>query len=293
MTEYCLLWGGAMADNRVSSHIRRALPRLTKSEAKVARYILQNQQKISLETGASLAQATQLSEITISRFLNKVGYRGMRALKEDLRLGLPEQDVQSHERLHSLMSSSQSALINEESAAILKLAEQVATQEWRDATDLIAQADRIFLTGFQTVKGVSEDFARRLSIVRDAVRFVAVHDGGLVEWTMPSKSIERGSNVLILTDVTPYAREAEMICKIATERGIAIIVFTDEFNNWAYAYTSYVFHVHTKTGSFLETTAPLVSLMNFMVHSVAEKQPDIVKERIENWQDITGHLELF
>ena len=282
-----------MENDRVSSRIRRALPKLTKSEAKVARYVLQNQHKISLETGASLAQATQLSEITISRFLGKVGYRGMRALKDDLKLHLPEMDVPSHERLHSLMSSSQSALINEESAAILKLVEQVATQKWRDATDMIASADRIFVTGFQTVKGLSEDFARRLSIVRDAVRFVAVHDGGLVEWTTPSQAMERSSNVLVLTDVTPYAREAETICKIATERGISVIVFTDEFNNWAYAYTSQVFHVQTKTGSFLETTAPLVSLMNFMVHSVAETQPETVRKRIENWQGITERLELF
>lgn len=282
-----------MNQNPVFETIRAHLPRLTKSEARIARYILNNEARIGLETGVSLAAATQVSEITVSRFLNKLGLRGMRELKDQLKKVPPERTAESAERFMRLLSGSDSALIEAEASAVRKLSSQVARDEWRDMADCLFEADRIFVTGFQTVRGMAEDFAKRLGVVRDAVRFLSVQEGGLVEWTPPSASIEGTRNVFVLVDIMPYAREAEKACKIARDLGFHVVVFSDEFNNWAYSHTDLVFHAVSKTGPFLESTASLNSILNLVVHAVAEQEPEKARARIDNWLKFTKELELF
>ncbi|MEW2914952.1 MurR/RpiR family transcriptional regulator [Leisingera sp. JC11] len=277
----------------VFRNIRANLPGLTKSEAGIARYILNNEARIGLETGASLAAATRVSEITVSRFLKKLGYRGIRDLKEQLKTQTPQTQVDSTERFMRLLSTSDSVILKAESNAIRKLSSQLARAEWQGMVSCVHEAERVFVTGFQTVRGMAEDFARRLGIVRDAVRHLSVHEGGLVEWAPPAASIQDTRNVLILIDIQPYAREAEKTCRIARRMGFQIVVFTDEFNNWAYGYTQHVFHVESKTGLFLESTAALNSMLNFAIHAVAEQEPEISRARIDNWLEMTKELDLF
>jgi DNA-binding MurR/RpiR family transcriptional regulator len=285
--------GIIMSTNPVFEEIRKQLPRLTKSEARIARYVLNNEARIGLETGVSLAAATGVSEITVSRFLNKLGLHGMRELKERLKSVPPETAMESAERLRRLLSSSDSAMIEAEASAIQKLSSQIARNEWREMVSCLFQADRVFVTGFQTVRGMAEDFAKRMGVVRDAVRFLSVHESGLVEWAPPAESIEGTRNVFVLVDIMPYAREAEKACKIARDLGFSVVVFTDEFNNWAYSHTRLVFHAESKTGPFLESTASLNSILNLVVHSVAEREPENARARIDNWLKFTKELELF
>lgn len=282
-----------MSQNPVFEQIRAHLPRLTKSEARIARYILNNEARIGLETGVSLAAATRVSEITVSRFLNKLGLRGMRALKAQLKIVPPESATESAERFMRLLSSNDSAMIEAEARAIRKISSQVARVEWQEMAECLFEADRIFVTGFQTVRGLAEDFAKRLGVVRDAVRFLSVHEGGLVEWAPPAASIDGTRNVFVLVDIMPYAREAEKACRIARERGFQVVVFSDEFNNWAYSFTNLVFHAESKTGPFLNSTASLNSILNLAVHAVAERDPETARARIDNWLKLTKELELF
>lgn len=282
-----------MNHGAVAEIIRANLPRLTKSEARIARYILNNEAQIGLETGSSLAAATQVSEITVSRFMRKIGFRGIRELKDKLKLTRSETTIESTERVMRLLSGSDSAMIESESGAIRKLSLQLARPEWRQLIDQMANADRIFVTGFQTVKGVAEDFARRLGVVRDAVRFISVHDGGLIEWVPPADSIDGKQNLLVLVDIMPYARESEKTCSIACRRGFRVIVFTDEYNNWAYGHTDLVFHAESKTGLFLDSTASLTSILNFAIHAVGECNPAQARTRIDNWMLTTMELDLF
>lgn len=282
-----------MDTNPVLTELRARLPDLTKSESRIARYLLNNEARIGLETGASLAEATQVSEITVSRFLRKLGFKGLRDLKARLSATQADMPVQTSERFMRLLSGSDSALIEAEAQAMRKLSRQIAGPEWHRMVNVLHQADRVFVTGYQTVRGMAEDFARRLGIVRDAVRFVSTHEGGLVEWAKPSRSLPNTRNILAMIDIFPYAKEAEKTCAIAKNLGFEVILFTDEFNNWAYAYTDLVFHAESKTGFFLESTASLNCLLNFANHAVAECNPGMSRARIEDWLEITRDLDLF
>ncbi|MFA9230721.1 MAG: MurR/RpiR family transcriptional regulator [Microgenomates group bacterium] len=265
---------------------------LTKSEAIIAQWLTLNEATLGLETGASVAAKTGVSEITVSRFLKRAGFKGLQGLKEDLQAELVHAHISPGERYFRLLEGEIGAILKRDAEAVLTLAQEVDKPVWPLAIDAIASADEVFVVGFQTVRGIAEDFTRRLSIVRGSVRFLSPHDGGLVEW-IPSFRRADEKRCLVLVDMAPYAREALPIVQAARRLGIAVVVVTDELNTWAVRETPFVFHVTTKVDAFLESTGPMTTLMNVFIHAVAEKAPEKARKRIKDWPPIMRDLKIY
>lgn len=265
---------------------------LTKSEAVIAQWLVLNEAILGLETGASIASKTGVSEITVSRFLKRAGYKGLQGLKEDLQAALVHAHVSPADRYFRLLDSEIGAILKRDADAVLALAHEVEKPTWPQAIDAIAAADEVFVVGFQTIRGIAEDFARRLSIVRGSVRYLSPHDGGLVEW-IPSFRRGEESRCLVMVDMAPYAREALPILRTARSLGFAVVVISDELNTWASAETPFVFHVATKVDAFLESTGPMTTLMNVIIHEVAGRAPEKARKRIKDWPQIMRGLGLY
>jgi DNA-binding MurR/RpiR family transcriptional regulator len=261
---------------------------LTKSETVIAQWLTLNEATLGPETGATVAAKTGVSEITVSRFLRRLGYRGMTALKEDLQAGGAAQLAAGDFYLR-LLTGELGAQIRRDAEAVLAIGRQVARPEWNQAMEAIHAADQVYVTGFQTVRGAAEDFSRRLSIIRERVSFVAAHETGLAEW-IPGQQADR---CLILIDTVPYAREAERITRLAANTGMKVVVITGEINTWAAEHTPFVFYVMSKVHSYVESSGPLTSLLDLVTHSVAACDPKAAKERLAAWPALLRELNLF
>ncbi len=276
----------------LAARLRSLSGDLTKSEAIIAQWLTLNEATLGLETGASVAAKTGVSEITVSRFLKRAGFKGLQGLKEDLQAELVHAHISPGERYFRLLEGEIGAILKRDAEAVLTLAQEVDKPVWPLAIDAIASADEVFVVGFQTVRGIAEDFTRRLSIVRGSVRFLSPHDGGLVEW-IPSFRRADEKRCLVMVDMAPYAREALPIVQAARRLGIAVVVVTDELNTWAARETPFVFHVTTKVDAFLESTGPMTTLMNVFIHAVAEKAPEKARKRIKDWPPIMRDLKIY
>ncbi len=71
-------------DSPLAARLRAVEGGLTKSEAMIAQWLMLNEGGLPLETGASIAAKTGVSEITVSRFLRRLGFRGMTELKAEI-----------------------------------------------------------------------------------------------------------------------------------------------------------------------------------------------------------------
>lgn len=284
-------WSAEESRSRLQQAVDAEGHGLTPTEAKVAQYLLHHESDIVFETGASIARKAGVSEITVSRLLRRLGFSGIaglkRALQEDRAAGL----LGAEEAAHRLFSGDYGAALRKEAQALMALSEQVQDPRWEALVACVAGAPAVFVTGFQTVRGMAEDFARRLALVRAGVRFLSAHDGALTEWTDAGTGPEGG--VLVLIDVVPYAREAEALAALARESGRDLVVFTDEFNTWARPMTDLVVSIQTRNGLFLESTGTITTALNMLVHAVALSDPEATGRRIASWRDLVGKIRLF
>ena len=270
--------------------IKDLMPEMTKSEARVAQFILLNLDQISYETGASIAEKAAVSQITVSRFLKKVGYRGISALKEEVKEINLHAGVQEKKKTEKKSIYSNS--LNIEVNSMMRLYEQFETESWSSLVNCVAAAKRVYVSGFQSVRGISEDFGRRLSLARDSVQYLSMHDGMLAEWLEYKLKVGMGYDALVIFDVVPYASEGRKLCEMAVEKGIQIVIISDEFCYWASEYNAHVIHSKSKSGLFLESTWGLALASNVLVDAVARKNPNS-DNRIKQWQEWAKRTDIF
>ncbi len=275
--------------------LRSALPDLPRLEAQVAQYMVLNIGDLSFETGVSIAEKVGVSEVTVSRLLRRLGYQGMRGLKKELRDELFNREpVQESERGIREVPESMTRNMDLEYKALGEIYQQSASPMWDKLVQSIMEAENVYVTGFQAVRGMAEDCARRLGMTRGNVRFLAAHDGMLTEWLKwGDDKPETPSRCLILIDVVPYAREALILSKLCSQDGHSLIVFTDEMCHWARSYTDMVVYASTRTGLILESTVALAAALNLMVNSVAGQYSTTLTERLDQWKTYTRALKLF
>ncbi|MEQ8666306.1 MAG: hypothetical protein RIC16_11330 [Rhodospirillales bacterium] len=271
------------------------LPELSNLEAQVAQFMRLNIGDLSFETGASLAEKVGVSEITVSRLLRRLGYEGMRGLKRELRNQLTNRDLLKEVASSNLeVPKPFSEVLDMEIDAIRDVYRQCASPIWGRLVTAIAEADRVYVTGFQTVRGIAEDCARRLALARGDVRFLTAHDGMLTEWLDDASRDERGVNeCLILIDVVAYAREAPVLAKLCNETGRSLVIVTDEMCHWAKNHTDFVIHASTRSGLFLESTVAITAALNLIVDAVAKESPSDIAQRLQQWKTVARDLNIF
>lgn len=272
--------------------LKSLIPKLSVSEARVAQYILLNLAQISFETGASIAEKAAVSQITVSRFLKKAGYHGIASLKEEVKKELIEKKYSSDADV-SIDSFYQEHMKND-MQALMRLYEFFGSATWDGIVGCVSAAQKVYVTGFQSIRGTAEDVTRRLSFARDNVQFISAHDGMLAEWLwMEIQSENRtGYDALVVLDIVPYAAETKRMCEEAKKRGIQIVIITDEFCYWAEEYTSHVCHTKSKAGLFLESTWGIVMAANMLVHRIAQQNPHS-EQRVKRWHSLSKSMSLF
>lgn len=275
--------------------VSEIIPMLPNREAQVAQYMVLNVGDLSFETGASLAKRVGASEVTVGRLLRRLGYEGMRGLKRELKAELTAQYVPAdHEPAAPVGGEPLGSVLEVEMQALLAVFRQCEGPTWKQLVEAVLSADRVYVTGFQTVRGIAEDCARRLSLARDDARFLSAHDGMLAEWIGQSAGGERSAReTLILIDVVPYAREATVLAEFCQKSGRQLVVFTDEFCHWVKDFTELVVFTRSRSGLFLESTVGITAALNLMVHAVAEQNPDATKRRLEHWHAMARRLNVF
>lgn len=198
----------------------------------------------------------------MGRFLPSLGYEGLSALKEELSSAVHQIDWLVGERYERIISPDRSK--NEEDGAAPDLSksldlelkaivsnyELARTAHFGHVVALVAKADRGYVAGFQTVRGLVMDFAMRLEYARPRVRFMDGISGPYSELF----ANEAGKPLLIVVDLRRYAKQAMLLAQQASQANIDLVIVTDAACYWAQDLTDNVFRIATDADMFWEAT---------------------------------------
>lgn len=276
-----------------SDELLAALPGLPEKEARCAQYMRLNVASIAYETGRTLAEKAGVSEVTVGRLLRRLGYDGLKGLKKVLQTHAFEQRVAVSDAPGEgdALPPALAERLKLEQSAVAAVYRQASSPIWAEMLATLRRADAVFVTGFQSVRGLAEDTARRLSLARPHVRFLAAHDDMLGEWLhAPAREARE---CLLLIDVVPYAREAKRLVEIAKEQGRAVVIISDEYCHWGDGLADYVVYAPSRSNLFLESTTGLCAALNLLINGVAEGAPEAVQERLDAWKTLSRKIEIF
>jgi DNA-binding MurR/RpiR family transcriptional regulator len=274
----------------IEAILRARMADFSPSEQNLAAHMLDNVHMLPFETGSSIAQAVGVSEMTVTRFVRGLGFESLRDLKNRLRHAVAEKDsdIDDYMGRFQVRNSRQQALqesLRLDLDAIVKAYALTATDLWDEATGALAKSRTVYVVGFQASKGLALDFASRLLWARPNVIFVDNTSGtfGEIIAADPKQSL------VVLVDTASYAARGIKLAEKLKSLEMPLIIVTDKFSHWAFAYTRFVFEGHTHVKTFWDSTASLGVILNLMIDTVAIRLGPKAKRNFAAMSDL-GNL---
>ena len=271
--------------------LRARMPQLSPSEQSLAAHMLGNAQMLPFETGASIAQAVGVSEMTVTRFVRSLGFDNLRDLKNRLRDKVVEKDsdIDDYMARFQVRDSRQQELqqsLKLELDSIVKAYGLTQTALWDECAGLLARIRTIYVVGFQASKGLAMDFASRLLWVRPNVIFIDNASGtfGEIIAADPKQSL------VVLVDTAAYATRGVKLAEKLKALEMPLVIVTDKFSHWAFTYSRFVFEAHTHVRTFWDSTASLAVILNLMIDTVAIKLGPKAKRNFATMSDMGSLL---
>jgi DNA-binding MurR/RpiR family transcriptional regulator len=261
--------GSASRDpiHRYQALIQARLDQLSTAEQAVAAHLAAHPAELPFETAESIAKRLGISAMTVGRTLKALGYRGLGELRAEMRSEVPDAVAAPWLRRGAtqpvVKNVDRARALRAEIEAIESVHALAETAAWRKVVSTIAGADRVFVTGFQTERGLAMAFADQLAYVRPEVRLLSVADRAFAD--MRTEASEK--SCLILIDCRRYSRWFRLLAQRAAR--------------WATELSELALRVRTDSGRFWDNNAPLASLLNLLLEDVIEQLGDSVYTQLD------------
>lgn len=257
----------------------------TASEQKIAAYLLQNLGSLPFETAASLGKHVGVSAMTVGRFLRKLGYVGVGAMKDELRgdaawLKLYRNPPRSSD------TDSDAENLQAEMRTLSRVYALARGKEWQPIVGLLASAERVSIASFQLGSFLGMTLATLLQHVRPRVAFASGTDGAYTDVLVDST--ERDCVVLI--DERRYSRHFRILAEQVAERNIPLVIITDDQCYWAHQLTPHVLMIPVSGDRAWHSFGAFSVLFSLLLDGVIRARREAVYERIEQ---ITGLRQKF
>ena len=252
-------------DNRLLIAIRAREASFTKSEARISAYLSARPEAIAVESGAVLADKIGVSPMTLTRFFRKLGFEGASAARESVKDDLygprANRIASRFERYKASQQRDDNTDLSMAGIALQKAIALRQTKTWSEIVSLTADADMVYVAGFQSMRYLADGLCQRLRYIRNNVVPLDTIDG--VFGNMFTDNVSR--KTLIMIDNFRYAAEGPLLLKAALDAGIKVVFFCDEFCDWAAGQTQHLVVLPNESNFFMGMPVGLHFALNLLI----------------------------
>lgn len=269
-------------DNDFITLVNNRQDSLTKLERRIAAYLVANPTALLVDTSGTIADRAHVSPMTVTRFFKKLGFDSAAAAKEALKLELYGSELRTiGKRFDDFQRYRADANHDEHyqsaAAATSRACEVSKEPIWSEIVSLVAHADSVYATGFQTMGYLANGLVQRLGYVRSNVHELDGTDGVYAKLlTDPAPK-----RTLIIIDTFRYGRNGPVLAKAARDRGAGVVIFCDELCDWAVPITPYVVALPSEAGFFFRPTTAIHFSLNLLIQDVIDELGESVRDQMK------------
>ena len=268
------------------SHIQSQYTRFSKGQKLIAQYILKNYDKVAFMTACKLGEAVGVSESTVVRFANALGYSGYPKLQDAL------QEVIKN-KLTTVQRVDMVKEFNDDSAILKKIVksdmdnikdtlEEIDEKAFEESANRILKAKRIYIVGMRSSFTIAQYLGFYLGIILDSVHVIRTDMGDAFEQVVKINE----DDVLIAISFPRYSKKSYQIVSYAKEKGAHIVSLTDSPFAPVASFTDNLLLVKSNMVSFVDSLVPALSIANALIVSVGMKEKEDIKQHFDDLEAI-------
>lgn len=268
------------------SHIQNQYPRLSKGQKLIAQYILKNYDKVAFMTAFKLGETVGVSESTVVRFANAIGYSGYPKLQEALQELIKNKltTVQRVDMAHEYSDDATilNKVLKSDIENIKDTLESIDQKAFEESANKILKAKKIYIVGMRSSFTIAQYLGFYLNIISDNVHIIRMDMGDAFEQIV---RVNEG-DVVIAVSFPRYSKRSFHVAKHAKEKGAHIISLTDSQFSPIASIADNVLIVKSNMASFVDSLVPALSVVNALIVAVGMKEKEEIKGYFDDLEKI-------
>lgn len=266
----------------------------SKGQKAIADYITGHYEKAAYMTAAKLGKLANVSESTVVRFAERLGFDGYPEFQKVLR-GLVKTNLTSFERVEvsDSMIGDKDILTQVLLADAEKLRNTLDTIDRRafeDAVDKIIAAKRIYILGVRSSATLAGFLHHNLHMAFDNLTLVQTTSGSeMLEQLM---HIDK-DDVMIAISFPRYSKRIVNAVDFAKGKGADIIALTDSNTSPIAQNADQVLAANSDMASFVDSLVAPMSIINAIAVSVAKKKKEELTVRLKTLEKIWDDYDVY
>ena len=274
--------------------IEEGMSSFSRGQKLIATYLLEHYEKAAYYTASRLGAIVGVSESTVVRFANELGYEGYPELQCDLKK-LIRSKLTSFQRMeftNSLIGEDDvpQKVLASDIEKIRQTAAEIDTASFSDAVKNIVQAKNIYIIGMRSSATLAGFLNHSLQMIFDNVRLVQSTSGS--EMFEQIMQIGQG-DVMIAISFPRYSTRVINAVGYAKGRGANVVALTDSKFSPIAADADQLLIAYSDMASFMDSLVAPLSIINALVVAVARERQEEVSERLRALEEVWDRYDVY
>lgn len=267
---------------------------LSKGQKLIANYVLEHYEKAVYLTAAKLGTIVGVSESTVVRFANELGYDGYPKFQEALeelvksRLTAMQRLEVTTDRL-SMQHILKSVLQTDEEK-IRYTREQIDEVAFDQAVEKILKAKTIYILGVRSSAGLAQFLGFYFNIIFDNIKLVSTNSASEM-FEVIHRISEK--DVIIGISFPRYSKRVLKALEFAKNKEAKVIAITDSYISPLSSYSDYTLVGRSEMISFVDSLVAPLSIINALIVAVSLKKKDEIAANLDHLEKIWVEYEVY
>lgn len=266
--------------------IQVKFPRLSKGQKLIAEYILKHYDKAAFMTAAKLGVSVGVSESTVVRFANELGFTGypklQKALQEMIKNKLTT--VQRIELSNDYISQENAlkGVLKSDMENIRATLEKISYKTFDSVVNSLFGAKKIYIIGLRSSSALAEFLGFYLNLILDNVQVVAYGVSDIFEQMLNISE----DDVVIGIGFPRYAIRTIEVLSFAQSRGAKVVAITDSLLSPLASKADLTLIAQSNMASFVDSLVAPLSVINALIIAVGLREKDKISNTFTNLEEI-------
>ncbi|HEY5576565.1 MAG TPA: MurR/RpiR family transcriptional regulator, partial [Clostridiaceae bacterium] len=259
----------------------------------IAEYILKHYDKAAFMTAAKLGISVGVSESTVVRFANELGFSGYPKLQKSLQELIKNKltTVQRIELSNDLVSEETAlkGVLKSDMENIRATLEKINHKTFEDVVNSIFAAKKIYIIGLRSASALSEFLGFYLHLILDNVHVVGYGVSDIFE-----QIINVSEDDLVIGIGFPrYAARTIESLSYAKSKGAKVVAITDSLLSPLAARADHTLIAQSNMASFVDSLVAPLSVINALIISVGLREKEKISTTFANLEHIWEEYQVY
>lgn len=274
--------------------IEQKMPTFSKGQKMIAKYVLENYDKAAYMTASRLGAEVSVSESTVVRFADELGFGGYPAFQQSLQ-EIVRTKLTSFQRIevtNNLIGDGDvlTKVLMSDCDKIKRTLEESNREAFDGAVKSLIHAKNIYIMGIRSSSYLAGFLNYNLRMIFDNVRIVQTTSGS----EMFEQIINMGrDDVMVAISFPRYSKRIINAVDFAKNAGADVIAITDSPLSPIAAPATHLLVAHSDMVSFVDSLVAPMSIINAIIVAVAREKQDELTERLRQLEEIWDEYDVY